>query len=66
MDTSLESLVKNLSKESLNNLSRFYKDEKFNLLMRKGVFPYDWFDHFHKLSSTQLLPNEAFYSKPLN
>ena len=31
--------------------------------MRKGVFPYDWFDSFDKLNATQLPPKEAFYSK---
>ena len=48
---------------SLRNLERFYVGEKFQLLARKGVFPYDWFDSFSKLSVTQLPPKEAFHSK---
>ena len=44
--SSLDSLFRNLvtsSKENLKNLTQFYKDEKqLSLLLRKGVFPYDW------------------------
>jgi len=63
MATSLESLVKNLPKESFKNLARYYTGEYLELLLRKGVFPYDWFDSFKKLSEKQLPSKEAFYSK---
>jgi len=33
------------------------------LLLRKRVFPYDWFDSLEKLSERNLPPKEAFYSK---
>jgi len=33
------------------------------MLLRKGVFPYDWFNSLEKLDETQLPPKEAFYSK---
>ena len=62
MATSLDSLVKNLPKESFNNLSEFYEGEHLGLIKRKGVFPYDWFDNFGRLSSTSLPPKEAFHS----
>ena len=62
MATSLDSLVKNLPKESFKNLTEFYEGDKLNLLLRKGVFPYDWFDNFNKLSNTELPPKEAFHS----
>ena len=62
MAASLDSLVKNLPKESFKNLTEFYEGDELNLLLRKGVFPYDWFDNFGKLSSTSLPPKEAFYS----
>ena len=39
MQTSLAKLVENLLSRSFKNLKRFYKDEKFELLRRKGVFP---------------------------
>ena len=64
MAGSLESLVKNLPKESFKNLTaRHENPEELELVMRKGVFPYDWFDSFDKLSETELPPIEAFYSK---
>jgi len=33
------------------------------LLVRKGVFPYDWFDSLEKLSERNLPAKESFYSK---
>ena len=63
MATSLEKLVTNLPKESFKNLNNFYKGEELKLLFRKGVFPYEWFDKFEKLSANQLPPKDEFYSK---
>ena len=63
MATSFDSLVSNLQKESFKNLTRYYEGEQLQLLLRKGVFPYDWCDSIDKLSSTKLTPKEAFYSK---
>ena len=62
MATSLDSLVKNLPKESFKNLTEFYKGEHLDLIKRKGVFPYDWFESFNRLSADHLPPKEAFHS----
>ena len=62
MATSLDSLVKNLPKESFKNLKEFYEGKQLDLIKRKGVFPYDWFDSFGRLSSTSLPTKEAFHS----
>ena len=62
MAASLDSLVKNLPKEYFKNLKEFYEGEHLGLIKRKGVFPYDWFDSFNKLSNTELPPKEAFHS----
>ena len=62
MATNLDSLVKNLPKDSFKNITEFYEGDELKLLLRKGVFPYDWFDKFGKLSSTSLPPKEAFHS----
>ena len=62
MAASLDSLVKNLPKESFKNLTEFYEGDELKLLLRKGVFPYDWFDNFGKLSADNLPPKEAFHS----
>ena len=62
MATSLDSLVKNLPKESFKNLTEFYEGEQLDLIKRKGVFPYDWFDNFNRLSTDHLPPKDAFHS----
>ena len=62
MATSLDSLVNNLPKESFKNLTEFYEGEQLDLIKRKGVFPYDWFDSFNRLSTDHLPPKEAFHS----
>eukprot|EP00794_Sanderia_malayensis_P013188 gene13188-biopygen10516 len=35
----------------------------FELLTRKGVYPYDWVDSIEKMQETSLPPKEAFYNK---
>ena len=35
----------------------------FFLLLRKGVYPYEYIDSWEKFNGTTLLPKEAFYSK---
>ena len=62
MAASLDNLVKNLPKDSFKNLTEFYEGEQLDLIKRKGVFPYDWFDNFGKLSADNLPPKEAFHS----
>ena len=62
MASGLARLADNLPRESLANLSRYYEGANFDLLARKGVFPYDWFDGFDKLQVTNLPPKDEFYS----
>ena len=66
--TSLEALVENL-KASGKHL--FFKmedefpsvsSEKYSLLLRKGVFPYDWFDDWSKLDLKNLPERDDFYN----
>ena len=61
MATSLEKLVNNLPKDDCNNLGLYYSGDKFNLLARKGVYPYEYMDSLEKLKETTLPPKEAFY-----
>ena len=64
MQSSLGNLVKNLDKNELNIMKKFYKnEEERELLTRKGVFPYDWFDNIQKLNEEKLPDIEEFYSK---
>ena len=48
----------------MQNLKKFYPDpRKFDLLKRKGVYPYDYVDSVDKLAESSLPPKEAFYSR---
>jgi len=51
---SLDVLSKNLANEDnskFNHLRRLYTEEdKFELLLRKGVYPYEYMDSFERLS----------------
>ena len=63
MATILDNLVNNLPKDDFNNLKRYYTGENFNLLTRKGVYPYEYMDSLEKLKETKLPLKEAFYSR---
>ena len=56
MAESLDSLVNNLPEDAFNNLKRYYTGEKLSLVMRKGVYPYEYMDSLERLKETQLPP----------
>ena len=43
LQASLENLVENFPKEKFKMLGEEFKGEMFDLVLRKGVFPYEWF-----------------------
>lgn len=45
------------------NLEKYFKNKKSELLKRKGVYPYDYMNSFNKLNEIKLPPFEEFYSK---
>ena len=61
MSSSLDKLVSNLPRESLKNTSKEFKDEKLDLMARKGVYPYDYMDSFDKFNE-KLPTKENFFS----
>ena len=61
MSSSLERLVDNLPRESLKYTSQEFKGKKLDLMVRKGVYPYDYMDSFDKFND-QLPSKESFYS----
>jgi len=64
MPPSMDKLSKNLQREQFINLKKYFGDEKnFDLVRRKGVFPYDYVDGLEKLKEQKLPPKEAFYSR---
>ena len=66
LGTSLEKLVNNLAAEGKENfklLTRYIVDTaKQDLLLRKGVYPYDYVDSPAKLTENALPPQAEFYS----
>jgi len=63
MASSLDSLVSNLKKDQFRNMSLFYVGEELDLLLRKGVYPYDYVNRLEKLNETSLPTKDEFYSK---
>ncbi len=49
-----------------NTSEEFTNDEQFELMTKKGVYPYDYITSFDKLNDTKLPPQNAFYSKLSN
>ena len=62
LQSSLASLVSNLSEEDFKNTNGEFKSNNL-LLTKKGVYPYDYIDSIAKLSETCLPPKSQFYSK---
>ena len=51
-------------KNNFNQTSGFWRcDEKFRLMIRKGVYPYEHMDGWMKFEETSLPPKDAFYSR---
>ena len=56
-------LDKGALKKNFNHTSRFWGcDEKFRLMIRKGVYPYEYMDGWEKFEEAGLPPKDAFYS----
>ncbi|XP_053380054.1 uncharacterized protein LOC123531918 [Mercenaria mercenaria] len=66
LPTSLETLVDNLAQDGLEAfqhvLSETVNNEDAGLLLRKGVYPYEYMDSFDKFDQSHLPPREQFYS----
>ena len=61
MSSSLEKLVSNMPKESFKYTSEVFEEKEFDLMVRKGVYPYDYMDSFDKFNE-KLPSKEEFYS----
>ena len=55
--------VSNLDKRAFNNFKKYYTENKLDLVISKGVYPYKYMDSPEKLKETQQPPKEAFYSR---
>ena len=51
-------------KNNFNQTSRFWRcDEKLCLMIRKGVYPYEYMDGWEEFEEASLPPKDAFYSR---
>ena len=62
MASSLDALSKDLSREQFREMNKVFEGDT-DLLIRKGVYPYDYMDNFDKFNETGLPPINEFYSR---
>ena len=62
MTTSLDKLSSYQKIDQFVNLKKYCSGNQLSLLLRKGVYPYDYVDCLKKLDETSLPTKEAFYS----
>ena len=62
MASSLASLVENLAKSDLSKFSHTKKEfgKKYELMTKKGIYPYDYMNGIEKFLEEKLPPKEAF------
>ena len=61
---SLDQLAKTLDNDEFHYLREEFGDdaEKFALIKKKGIFPYDYFDSFEKFEACELPPIDQFFN----
>ena len=62
MSSSLDSIAKNLPDEAFIYTKQEFEKEQFNLMKRKGIYPYDHMDSFDRFNETKLPVQQHFYS----
>ena len=64
MSSSLDFLVNNLAKggEQFFGFEE-YNENQYKLLIKKGIYPYEYMNNWDKFKENELPPREAFYSK---
>ena len=65
MSSSLDSLVNNLARDGNHQLFGFenYRDDQHELLIGKGIYPYEYMDSWDRFEETALSHASSFYSK---
>jgi hypothetical protein len=66
LSSSLDKLSRDLEKDKLIELAKYFPREHLNLLTKKLAYPYEYVDCLEKFEETQLLPIEKFYSSLIN
>jgi hypothetical protein len=65
MSASLETLVSNLlssDKKKFENMYKIFDEDKVDLLLRKGIYPYSYMDSLNKMNEISLPSKESFYN----
>ena len=63
MASSLDKLSSNMKIDQFVNLKKYYSGNQHSILLRNGVYPYDYVDCLKKLDEKSLPRKESFYSK---
>ena len=62
MNSSLDELVGNLSSKDFKYLSEEFSGKQLELVKKKGVYPYEYFNSFKKFGESQLPDIDCFFS----
>ena len=62
MNSSVKSLVKNLSDNDFKHLAKEFGSENVKLLKQKGDYPYEYMDSFKRFMEEKLPDKKCFYS----
>ena len=60
MSSSLDKLSSNLKIDQFINLKKYYSDNHLSLLLRKGVYPFDYVDCMKKIDETPFIQKKHF------
>lgn len=63
MSSSLEELTKSLNRDQFIHTSQYFDNDKIDLVLKKGVYPYDFMDSIDKYNFTTLPDQAEFYNK---
>ena len=62
MASSLDSLMNNLVRGGQKLIGfKDYSESQYELLVRKGIYPYEYMSSWNKFAESQLPPKKAFY-----
>ncbi|GBL79964.1 hypothetical protein AVEN_28998-1 [Araneus ventricosus] len=66
LNTSLQKLVENLDHRKFSIMQRCISSPHRDLLLKKGIYPYEYMSSLSKFEETQLPPRSAFHSSLVN
>ncbi|GBL85266.1 hypothetical protein AVEN_145574-1, partial [Araneus ventricosus] len=66
LNTSLQKLVENLDHSKFSIMQSCISSPHRDLLLKKGIYPYEYMSSFSKFEETQLPPRSAFHSSLVN